>query len=99
LIRKKIKEFFDRFSVQKMYDDLDYWIFIGIGDDIVDLGSQRAEYERLVKRAIWDRERSSDGIPKAVLSYLQEETLKPWYLCPTFWHLVWLNFKRLLRII
>ena len=81
--------FFERLSVKKLHDDLEYWIFIGIGDDIVRLKSQRLEYAPLVEQFSGDYE--------AVLVALKFELKLPWYQRPTFWHLVKLNFKRFFR--
>lgn len=83
--------FLERFSVKKLHDDLDYWIMIKIGDDIVTLKSQRQEYQPLVEKYRGDVE--------GVLVALKFELKLPWYKRPTFWHLVRLNFKRLLRIV
>jgi hypothetical protein len=73
------------FSVKKLKDDLEYWIFIGIGDDLIELRDQRLEYAPLIDK--W-------GEPKSVLVALNQELKLPWYKRPTFWHLVRLNIKR-----
>lgn len=86
----------DQFSVKKLYDDLQYWIFIGIGDDIVDMPTNRIEYQHLVIRAIWDRKNSNIATPNLVLQYLKEETLEPWYKQRTFWVLVKLYILRVI---
>lgn len=85
-----IKDFFERFSVQKLYDNLDYWIFIGIGQDIVDFKSQRPEYAPLV-----DLYQKEENIPMSVLFHLRDELNYPWYLRPSFWRLVKINLRRL----
>lgn len=77
------------FSVKKLRDDLEYWIFIGIGEDIIDFKDQRPEYRHLVDK--WDE-------PKHVLVALNEELKLPWYKRPTFWHLMKINMKRILRL-
>lgn len=83
----------ERFSVKKLYDDLEYWIFIGIGDDIVELKSQRPEYKHLVELF---RDYPQET-PQLVLGTLREELKQPVLFRKTFWHLVKLNFLRLLR--
>lgn len=75
-------------SVKKLHDDLEYWIFIGIGDDIIELQEQRLEYKPLVQKY---------NDPSHVLSALRYELELPWYKRPTFWHLVRLNLKRLIK--
>jgi hypothetical protein len=72
-----------------LYDDLDYWIFIGIGDDIVTLKDQRPEYLPLVEKF--------KGNPDVVLIALKQELAQSWYSRPTFWHLVKLNIKRMFQ--
>lgn len=86
--------FLDKFSVKKLRDDLDYWIYIGIGDDIIELKSQRLEYKHLVERY----QHRPDCVPQ-VLWALEHELSLPWFKRPTFWHLVKLNLKRTLHII
>ena len=86
-----MKRLFERFSVQKLYDDLDYWIFIGIGQDIVDFKSQRPEYAPLV-----DLYSNEENIPMSVLFHLREELQYPWYARPSFWRLVKISIRRLL---
>lgn len=84
--------FFDQFSVQKMHDDLDEWIHIGVGYDIVDLRDQRKEYAPLVQTAIIER---AEDIPRHVLKQLKYELKEPWYNRPSFWHCVSLFIRRL----
>ena len=84
-------KFFERFSVKKLYEDLEYWIFIGIGSDIVDLKYQRPEYSHLVEKF----KNYPDETPKLALGVLREELKRPWYKRPSFWHLVKLNLGRL----
>lgn len=101
-----LKRFQDQFSVQKLYNDLDYWIFIGIGSDIVDMPIGRMEYQHLVKQNKfkayeWVNGQVSsvipnDNIPNSVLADLAKELKLPWYKRPTFWHLVKLNIKRII---
>lgn len=77
-------------TVQKMFDDLDYWIMIGIGDDIVNIPAHRQEYQHLVARA---KRFSTDKelIPKIVLNNLSNELKRPALFRPTFWRLIWLK--------
>lgn len=84
--------FFERFSVKKLKEDLEYWIFIGIGEDIIELKHQRLEYKPLVEKYA----KHEDCVAK-VLWHLEGETRKPWYKQKMFWYLVKLNFLRLLR--
>ena len=92
-----LKNISDKFSVKKLRDDLDYWIFIGIGDDIVRFKNQRLEYKHLVDKWIISESLFPCGltIPQAVLCCIENELTKPWYKRPTFWHLVRLQIKRL----
>lgn len=80
-------------SVKALHDELDHWIKIGIGDDIVNLPSQRPEYQPLVqkyKAAEPDPEKRS----RVVLAHLRNELEHPWFLRPTFWHLLWLYVSK-----
>lgn len=72
-------------SVQKMHDDLDYWIHIGLGDDIVSIPDHRPEYQHLVKR---HKAAELSEIPKLVLADLKLQLTKPWYQQRTFWVLL-----------
>ena len=85
-------KFLDKFSVQKQYDILDEWNFIGIASDIYEMKSQRKEYQHLVSEAedigLFDTE-----IIAYVLKKLEYELTLPWYKRPTTWHLVKLFFK------
>lgn len=51
---------------QEFFDELDYWLFIGIGDDIL----VRPEYGELVKEARSQRVKDED-IPAFVLGLLK----------------------------
>jgi hypothetical protein len=59
-------------DLKKLYDDLDYWIFIGIGDDIVKAKEQRPEYKPLVLIAK-NRGIDSSKIPRVVKYLLHIE--------------------------
>ena len=85
-----LKRWLSRFSVQKLHDDLDYWIHIGMGDDIVDLKTQRIEYQTLVEQS---KTTQNDDIPTMVLLLLKNELKLPWYKRPTFWQLLKLALK------
>lgn len=84
--------FIEKFSIKKLRDDLEYWIFIHIGNDIVELKSQRLEYKHLVEEA---QKNQIFDIPNFVLESLDRELLLPWFKRRTFWHLVKLNIRRL----
>ena len=84
--------FKESLSVKKLYDDLDFWIMIGIGDDIILARDQRQEYALLVKRA--EKYVESEMVPKYVKTALHIELKKPWYKQPTFYWLLWLAIKR-----
>ncbi|WP_413581090.1 hypothetical protein [Bdellovibrio sp. HCB288] len=81
-----------KLSLKKLIDDLDYWIFIGTGDDIVNAPSNRQEYQHLVSLA---RERGieSSKIPKFTLKVLQKEARHPSLCSPTKRILFWRRFK------
>lgn len=85
------------FKVEKLVEDLEYWIFIGMADDIIECPRQRIEYQHYVDKY---RDRDYNDIPKLVLADLKKEVESfPWYKRPTFWKLIILNFKKVLRII
>jgi len=86
--------FFDQFSTQKMYNDLDEWIHIGVGYDIVELRDQRKEYAPLVKIAIEER---TEDIPRHCLRQLKYQLTVPFYKRPIFWHCVRLFVRRFFR--
>lgn len=80
-------------TVQKIYDDLDYWIMIGIGDDIVNIPEHRPEYQHLVARAKLISD-DPQNIPILVLWMLGKELEKPVLLRPTTWRLAWISAKK-----
>ena len=63
-------------DLKKLYDDLDYWIYIGIGDDIVKARDQRPEYKSLVLIAE-NRGIEKDKIPRVVKYLLMKQLNKP----------------------
>lgn len=79
-------------TVKKMYDDLDYWIHIGIGDDIINLPNHRPEYQHLVKKFSFAED--SKIIQAAVLESLKNELKRPWFLRPTFYKILKLKLMR-----
>ena len=62
-------------EIKKLYDDLDYWIYIGIGDDIVKARDQRPEYKSLVLIAE-NRGIEKDKIPRVVKYLLRQQLNK-----------------------
>ncbi len=88
-----IKRFLKKLSVKKLIEDLEYWIFIGIGNDLLELKSQREEYSIYIEEAIKLRIPEQD-IPKYVLIRLKDELYEPFFMRPTFWLLVKLLFKK-----
>lgn len=75
--------------VKKIRDELDYWIHIGIADDIVNCRQHRPEYSHIVKKYIGRAE--PEDIPGLVLKDLDEELKKPTLLQPTFYYLIYLK--------
>lgn len=80
-------------TVQKMHDDLDYWIHLGIGDDIVKAPQARPEYQHLVRRAA-EAEISKESTPDFVRYLLRNELKRPAVLRSTTYRLIWLRIKR-----
>ena len=80
-------------TAKKLHDDLDLWISIGIGDDIVTFKDHRPEYQRYVNKY---KHLESEEIPKAVLLDLEDESKKPLLMQKTFWLTLPFNFKFLL---
>jgi len=85
-------------SVKYLYNTLDEWIFINIDSDIYECKKQRLEYIHLVEEAEKHGLQGKE-ISNFVLFKLDHELKLKWYKRPTFWHLVRLNLKRILRII
>lgn len=65
-------------SIKKLIDDLDYWEFIGIDSDIVDMRNQRPEYKPFVEQAEAFKLEGKQ-ITYHVLESLKAELTKPWY--------------------
>lgn len=83
-------------EINKLIAELDYWIFIGIGDDIVTLKDQRPEYNHLVDLAK-KRNIKTKQIPKFVLKYLKLESKKVPILTKTFWALCMYKLKTMFK--
>mgnify|MGYP003346094280 CR=1 FL=1 len=81
-------------SVKNLADNLEYWIFIGIGSDLIEFKSQRLEYSHYVDKAISDGIEEND-VPLCVLIRLRDELKKPFFLRPTFYRLLNLQIKKL----
>lgn len=79
-------------DIKKLYDDLDYWIYIGIGDDIVKARDQRPEYKSLVLIAE-NRGIDKDKIPRVVKYLLHIEKGKVLLLSKYAWLLLKLKVK------
>jgi len=86
-----------KLTVQKMHDDLDYWIHIGIADDIVNLPAHRPEYQHLVKK-LMPYKALAEEIPKLVLKELKYELCSHWIFRPTFYVILWFKLKGILKI-
>ena len=79
-------------EIKKLYDDLDYWIYIGIGDDIVKARDQRPEYKSLVLIAE-NRGIDKSKIPRVVKYLLHIENGKVLLLSKFAWLLLTLKVK------
>lgn len=79
-------------DLKKLYDDLDYWIYIGIGDDIVKARDQRPEYKSLVLIAE-NRGIDKSKIPRVVKYLLHIEKGKVLLLSKYAWLLLTLKVK------
>ncbi len=84
-------------TLKKIKDDLDNWIFIGIGDDILLSAEHRPEYWHLVSK-LKALKVEAEFIPKVVLILLEMELKRFVLFRPTMWRLLVLNLKRALRI-
>lgn len=74
-------------SVQKLYDDLDYWKMIGIASDIYEARTQRPEYIHYVLEAEAKGAFENEIIDYTLLKLSLELKMK-WYKRPTFWRLL-----------
>lgn len=82
--------------IWKLIYELEHWIQIGIGGDIVTARSQRPEYQHLVEFYL-DQRLPPEKIPAAVFIHLKKEAELPFYKSPTFWRLVWIRLRRLIK--
>jgi hypothetical protein len=73
-----------------MHDDLEYWIHIGIGDDIIKMPEQRPEYQHLIVR---NCNIHDDLNVSRALSRLSLELKRPVFLQPTFYRILWLTIR------
>lgn len=83
-------------SIWKLIYELEYWIMIGTGEDIVNCPDNRPEYQHLVTR-FKDQKVIPAKIPERVLLQLKKEADLPFWKRPTFWHLVRVAIRRLFR--
>lgn len=79
-------------EIKKLYDDLDYWIFIGIADDIVNCKDQRPEYKPLVLIAE-NKGIDKSKIPRVVRYLLHIEKSKSLFFSKVAWLLLTLKVK------
>lgn len=83
-------------SLKKMRDDLDYWIHIGIGDDIVYAPRAREEYQHLVAPLLGQKV-PVENIAPIVLEALDREMKLPIWKQPTLWILLKVSILRFIR--
>lgn len=81
-------------SVQKLHDDLDYWIMIGIDDDIINCPDHRPEYQPLVRKV---KKRKPEHQTKLVLWLLKQQLKRSFLFRSMFWWLVWIRFKGIVK--
>lgn len=97
-----------RLSVKRLYDDLDYWIMIGIGSDIHELPYQRREFLPALNRARNNMSKAyssfivppfadDQALAKEAREELKRELQSILILRPTFYWLLWLEIKRVLK--
>lgn len=84
-------------SIWKLIYELEYWIQIGTGDDIVNCPDNRPEYQHLVSE-FKTQKVPSDKIPGKVLLALKDESKLSVWKSPTFWALVKLTLKKWLGL-
>lgn len=80
--------------VKKLYENLDYWLHIGIADDIIHAPDQRKEYQHIV-RELKAGGYSDEAIPDLTLIELETELKLPFYKQRTFWRFMFLKIKGL----
>lgn len=84
-------------SIWKLIYDLEYWIHIGTGDDIVNCPGNRREFQHLVNEQK-ELETPTEKIPGKVLIALHKEASLPFWKRRTFWVLVRLWIKKIVRL-
>lgn len=83
-------------SIWKMIYDLEYWIQIGIGDDIVRSAQSRPEFLPIVNQCRAEGIKV-ESIPAEVVVRLKREANLVWFKQPTFWRLVFLQIKKVFK--
>lgn len=74
-------------SIWKLIYDLEYWIYIGTGYDVVQCKDNRPEYKLLVERLV-NQKVELDQVPGKVLIELKKQANIAFYKRPMFWYLV-----------
>lgn len=82
----------EKLTIQKMRDDLDYWIHIDLAEDIINAPEHREEYQHLVKM-FSKRTDEKRLIIALVMGELDRQLQLPSLLRPTFWILKYLTVK------
>ena len=77
----------------KMHNNLDEWIWMGIGDDIVKCREHRPEYEYYVKMIESDVHRKNN-IPRNTVSQMREDLSKSVLTCGIYTYLLRLEIKQ-----
>lgn len=83
-------------SIWRLIYELEYWIQIGIADDVVRVPESRQEYAHLVKE-FKAQHIPDEFIPGRIVVRLKQEAKLPFYKQPTFWHLVKLSIRKLFK--
>ena len=93
--------FYNCFSITKLKDNLEEWIRIGIGDDIVDMPKQREEYQPFVIKVKYctynDNIPTNETVPTGVLFLLNHELSLPWYRRKLYLQLAKLTVNKIYR--
>lgn len=84
-------------SLWRLIYDLEYWIMIHIADDIYNCKEQRPEYAHLVDECVAQNIKP-ERIVAEVLTKLKAETKLPFWKQKTFWHLLRLNLRKIVRL-
>lgn len=83
-------------SIWRLIYELEYWIHIGIADDVIRAPEARREYSHLVKE-FKEQQIPDESIPGKIVVRLKQEAELPFYKQPTFWHLVRLQIRKLFK--